>query len=225
MPSHTDREYEASFERLRNRLLRMAGRVEEMIRQAVRALVEGNPDLARQTVLIDRQVNLDEVEIDEMCRHMLARWQPMASDLRLITVTFKIVTDLERIADLDVNICERAQELSQQGSIEPLQDIPQMAECTSQMLARAIDAFVRRDEDLARQVIAQDDLVDKLYHDVFHTQAVNLVKGTQPVERSLRVLNVAKYLERMADHCTNVAEQVIFLVAGTDVRHQGRRGP
>lgn len=222
-PTHTDREFESELVHLRQRLLRMSGRVEQMINQSAKALVMGDVELARATVLLDRAVNSDEMEIDELGMRLLARWQPMASDLRFIIFAFKIVTDLERIGDLAVNICERAIQLGNEAGVEPFNDIPEMAKGVAWMLSESIDAFVHRDEGRARAVIERDDEIDDAYHRIFRAQVERMTVDHDHFDRCLAVQNVGKYLERMADHATNIAEQVIFLVRGQDVRHAGKR--
>ncbi len=219
---HTDREYEASLHELRQGILEMAGRVEEMIARAVRSLVERDVALATQTIGDDRAVNRAEVEIDEICLRLLARWQPMASDLRFITTSLRMVTDLERIGDLAVNICERALDLAKDPPLKPWEDVPHMAEVVQSMVHDAIDAFVQRDAELAQAVIERDTEVDELYTLVFRDVLALMVKDTAAVQRGIHVQSVAKWLERMADHSTNLAEEVIFMVKGKDVRHLGR---
>lgn len=219
----TDREYAEALRDLRQRLLLMGGRVEEMIGRSMQALVERDIDLARSTILLDRRVNVDEMEIDERCLRLLSRWQPQATDLRFITFAFKVVTDLERIGDLAVNICERAIELSADGNPDPYPELPEMARKAATMLSNAIDAFVNYDEPSARAVIQADDAVDEIYRRVFCDRLAEARHADIEVERAVRVQNVAKYLERIGDHCTNIAEHVVFLVEGTDVRHRGKR--
>ena len=212
-----------ALKQLRQRLLLMSARVEEMIDRSVQALVERDPELARATILLDRRVNLDEIEIDESCLRMLSRWRPLGQDLRFITFALKVVTDLERIGDLAVNICERAQDLSGDGNADPYPQVPEMARQAADMLSGAIDAFVNGDEPAARAIISADDVLDDLYHSIFSYRLAEVSARTLAVERAVCVQNVAKYLERIGDHCTNIAEHVIFLVDGTDVRHGGRR--
>lgn len=213
----------AQLKLLRQRLLLMSGRVEEMIAQSVQALTERDLELARTTILLDRRVNQDEIEIDQLCFGMLSRAEVIGDDLRFLTFALKVVTDLERIGDLAVNICERALELSSDGNAAPFVSIPEMGQAAAQMLAAAIDAFVTADEPGARRVIDSDDHLDDLYHAVFRDRMGRLKRGDLDVERAVRVQNVAKYLERIGDHCTNIAEHVVLLVDGTDVRHIGRR--
>jgi len=221
-PRHTDSEYETELATLRERLLLMAGRVETMISAAIRALVERDPALARETIASDAKVNRDEIELDAMCRSVLARRQPVASDLRFITQAFKMVTDLERIGDLAVNIAERAIDLAAEPELKPYQDIPRMATLVQTMIRDAIDAFVSANAERAKAVIARDDEVDALYTRVFRDVLAIMLRDPGTVERGIHVQSVAKWLERIADHTTNLAEQVIFLVRAEDVRHAGK---
>lgn len=221
---HTDREYESELGRLRERLLRMAGRVEEMIADSVRALVERDVELARRTIAADALVDRAEVELDELCLVILARRQPVASDLRFITLSLKMVTDLERIGDLAVNICERAIDLAEDEPLKPWVDVPRMAGIVQGMVRDAMDAFVASDVARAESVIERDRALDQLYIRVFRELLAGMLQDPGKVERGIHAQSVAKWLERMADHATNVAEQVIFMVKGKDVRHASRAG-
>jgi len=221
---HTDRKYAAELQDLRERILLMAGRVEQMINQAVESVVTRDIDLARRTIQQDSKVNRDEIETDELCLLILAKWQPMATDLRFITQALKMVTDMERIGDLAVNICERAIDLGIDPPLKPFIDVPRMAEIAESMFRDAVDAFVEGDADKAQDVIDRDDEVDELYRKVFDELVKIMREDESKVERGIQVQAVAKLLERMADHCTNLAEQVIFLVRGEDVRHVGKLG-
>ncbi|MEC7752221.1 MAG: phosphate signaling complex protein PhoU [Myxococcota bacterium] len=219
---HTSSEYQAELDELRERLLLMAGRVEEMIRLSVRSVVESDSQLAEETILKDRLVNRDELEIDEMCLVLLARRQPMGTDLRFITRSMKMVTDLERIGDLAVNICERAKDLSTLEQLRPYVRIPKMATKVQDMVHETFDAFIYADADRARHAIDMDDEVDELYHQVIRT-VLEVASGNDEVyPQTVHVQGVAKLLERIGDHATNVAEQVIFMVDGTDIRHEGK---
>lgn len=218
---HTDRDYENQLRILREHLLRMAGRVEEMIADAIRALVDRDLDRARRTIAEDEKVDRAEIEADELCLVILAQRQPMASDLRFITLALKMVTDLERIGDLAVNICERAIDLAGEAPLKPWHDVPAMAAIVQSMVRDAIDAFVAKDVDKARAVIERDNEVDDLYGQVFRDVLGIMRSDAATVERGIHVQSVAKWLERMADHATNLAEQVVFLVRGTDIRHRG----
>jgi len=219
---HTDREYEAQLERLRANLLEMATHVESMIADSVRALVNRDAALARATIQADHEANRHEVETDELCLQILARWQPMASDLRFITLALKMVTDLERIGDLAVNISERAIDLSSVPDLEPWEQIPGMAAIVGAMVRDAIDAFLVGDAAKAQRVIDWDDEVDKLYRELFFEVVRIMAKNPAEVGNGVMVQSVAKWLERMADHTTNLAEQVIFMVRGKDIRHIGK---
>lgn len=219
---HTDRTYEAELQQLREQILLMAGTVEEMIARSVRALVEGDAELARRTVEIDHKVNVYERETDELCLLILAKRQPLGSDLRFITLALKMVTDLERIGDLAVNICERAIDLSQGPRLDSFADISRMAELAQGMVTQAIDAFVRGDAERAQQVLDRDDDLDELYHQVFRRLLAQMIHDPALTERGIHVQSVAKVLERIGDHGTNLAEHVVFMVNGTDIRHKGK---
>ena len=157
-----------------------------------------------------------------LCLQVLARWQPMASDLRFITTALKMVTDLERIGDLAVNISERALELNAQAPLKPYEDIPKMAQLVRTMVSSAIDAFVQQNEELARSVHAQDDEVDELYDQVFSDVLELMIRDPSNVHRGIHVQSVAKWLERVGDHATNLAEEVVYMVRGKDIRHVGK---
>jgi len=222
-PSHTVQEYEEQLEELRERLLGMASRVENMISRSIEALTEGNVELAEQTIEEDKKVNSDEMETDRLCLVILAKRQPMASDLRFISIGLKMVTDLERIGDLAVNICLEA--IDQQQDYDdspPLDDVPAMGDIVQGMVKAAIDSFVDEDADAARQVIQQDDTVDEMYNEINRELIEYMRETDNGIEAATGVQSVAKHLERMADHTTNLAEQVIFMVEGEDVRHQDK---
>lgn len=216
---HTDREYESELKRLRERLLKMAGRVEEMIADSVKALVERDIELARRTIDADHLVNRAEVETDELCLQILARRQPVASDLRFVTLSLKMVTDLERIGDLAVNICERAIDLAQDAPLKPWVDVPHMASIAQGMVRDAIDAFIAGDADRAQSVVERDRALDELYIRVFRELLAAMISDPTKVERGIHAQSIAKWLERMGDHATNLAEQVVFMVKGKDIRH------
>ena len=216
--THTDREYEAKLDELRQRLVAMAERVDGMVEAAVRAVVTRDTPLAEATIAIDREVDRCELECDELCLLVLARWQPMASDLRSITIALKMVTDLERIGDLAVNICERALQLNAQPAFE-YETIPKMVVIVREMLGDAVRAFVELDSELARTVLPRDDEVDEYYHTVFRALMQLMRDDPTLLDRGIHVQSVAKFLERIGDHATNLAEQAIFMAAGKDVRH------
>jgi phosphate transport system protein len=220
---HTDRMFEAELSELRQKLLTVGGLVENAISNSVRALVERDTTLAEQVIGEDRRINRLEVEIDELCLRLLALRQPAASDLRFITLALKVVTDLERIGDLAVNVAERAIVLNAEPQLKPFIDIPKMAEIAQSMLKEALDAFVAGDASAARRVMRRDSEVDELYHQIFRELLSFMIEDPQTTTRAMAILFVAKHLERIADHTTNVAEMVIFFVEGRDIRHPGSR--
>ncbi|VDB00448.1 Phosphate transport system regulatory protein PhoU [Olavius algarvensis spirochete endosymbiont] len=222
--SHTDRMYETELRRLRELILLMAGKVEKMIAQSVKALVDHDIGLANDTIEADHQVNHDEIKSDELCLIILAKRQPMALDLRFITLALKMVTDLERIGDLAVNIAERVTDLGSELLLPKLYvDIPRMAAIVQSMIRDAIDAFVAGDVEKAHDVVDRDDEVDELYTRIFR-ELLGIMRDESKVKHGMHIQSVAKVLERMADHCTNLAEQVIFMVKGKDIRHIGKLG-
>ncbi|MCB9556300.1 MAG: phosphate signaling complex protein PhoU [Deltaproteobacteria bacterium] len=222
--SHTDRSYESQLKALREGLLLTAGRVEQMISDAVRGVVERDAQLARLVIDRDAQINRAEIEIDDLCLQILARRQPMASDLRFITLSLKMVTDLERIGDLAVNIAERAIDLADEPPLTALEDISLMGEKVRLLVRQAVDAFVEGDVEQAEAVVDGDDDIDSLYIQVFRDMLRRMTADPDAIERGIHLQSIAKWLERMGDHAENLAEQVIFMIKGKDVRHLGRRG-
>lgn len=216
---HTDREYEHELLQLREQLLVMGSHVENIIGDSIHALTERDTKLADRTIQADKVVNRMEVELDGLCLQILARRQPVASDLRFITMVLKVVTDLERIADLGVNVCERVIELNTEPQLKPYVDIPHMGHEVQAMLREVLDAFVAKDADRARKIIERDHVIDALYGQVFRELLTFMMESAHNVYRATRLQSIAKYLERMADHTTNLAEMVIFMVDGNDVRH------
>ncbi len=208
---------------LRRRLLRMAGRVEEMIGAAVRAVLSRDAELAARTILSDRAVNRDELEADELCLELLAAGPGSPAELRFVTRAAKMVTDLERIADLAVNICERAEPLAKIGRPRDDVSIERMAAIVQAMVRDVMDAFVAADVPAARAVIARDDEVDDLYHALSRRLIAHMAADARLVEGAIHLQAVAKFLERIGDHATNLGEQVIFMARGDDVRHSGKR--
>ncbi len=216
---HTNREYEHELHELRERMLHMGAQVESMIAGSVRALIERDSDLARQIIRQDLSVNRLEVETDELCLSIFARRQPVASDLRFLATALKLVTDLERIGDLAVNICERVVDLNQEPPLKPYISIPAMAEAAEGMVRDALDAFVREDVARARAVIDRDAVVDEYYAQLFREVLVYMMEDPHTIYRGIRLQAIAKYIERIADHATNLAEMVVFMVQGKDIRH------
>jgi phosphate transport system protein len=222
---HTDREYEHELRQLREQLLVMGSHVETLIGDSIKALMERDTALADRTIAADTVVDRMEVDLDALCLQILARRQPVASDLRFITLVLKVVTDLERIADLGVNICERVLELNAEAQLKPYVDLPRMGNEVQSMLREVLDAFVAKDAKRAREIIERDSVVDALYAQVFRELLTFMMENAHNVYRATRLQSIAKYLERMADHTTNLAEMVIFMVDGKDVRHSGSREP
>ena len=216
---HTDRRYEEELKALHQRILEMGGFVEKQIVNAIAALVRRDSDLARETIARDHTANRMDVEIDELCIRLLALHQPAARDLRLNTTGLKITTDLERIGDMAVNIGERVLELNEEPQLKPFIDIPQMADIAQRMLRQSLDAFVREDTELALKVCAEDDSIDSLNNQLFRELLSFMAENPSTVTRAARLLFVSKYLERIADHATNIAEMVVFMVKGTSIRH------
>jgi phosphate transport system protein len=213
------RHFHQELEGLKQTLLAMAALVEDQIRLAMRALVERDAALARDVIEGDRRVNTYDVEVDEKCVELLARHQPAAGDLRFITTAMKIVTDLERIGDQAVNIAQRAIELGQEPQLKPYVDLPRMAEKAQRMVREALDAFVARDPALARRVCAADDEVDALKEQLFRELLTFMLEDPRTIPRAIRLILISRFLERVADHATNIAEMVIYLVGGRLVRH------
>ena len=221
--THTDKAYEAELRSLRDRLLAMGGLVEKAIASSVQAIIERDADLAEQVKTKDREVNRMEVEIDGACRRLLALRQPAASDLRFITTALKIVVDLERMGDLAVNVAERALDLHKAAPLGPMHDLARIADLAEQQLKGALDAFVTGDVAKAEQVMSADDLVDALYFKIFNDMILAMMEDPKHIRRATSVMFAAKHLERFADHAVNVAEMVIFMVRGQDVRHPKSR--
>ena len=215
MPRHFHEELDA----LKQTLLAMGGLVEEQIRRVMRALIERDDDLAREVIERDQQVNAYDVEIDEKCVELLALHQPTAGDLRFITTAMKIVTDLERIGDQAVNIAQRAIELSREPQLKPYVDLPRMAERAERMVKESLDAFVARDTELARKVCAEDAAVDALKEQIFRELLTFMMEDARTIPRAIRLILISRFIERVADHATNVAEMVIYLVDAKMVRH------
>ncbi len=211
--------FQKELEELKANLLKMAAIVEEAIRNSVQSLVKRDSDLAQRTFEVEDRINKMELTIDEMCLKLLALRQPMAADLRFITSAMKITTDLERMGDQAVNISERAVSLNQEPQIKPYIDIPRMAEIAQSMVKDVLDAFVNRDPKLARSVCARDDLVDGLNDQVVRELLTYMVSDPKTITRSVHLMIVARCLERIADHATNIAEDVIFMVDALVIKH------
>ena len=213
------RHFDEELSDLKTKLLRMAGQVEDQIDQALTALVTRDSALAHQVIERDHLVNSLDLEIDEESIRLLALHQPAARDLRLVTTAMKIATELERISDLAENVCERAIELNEEPQLKPYIDIPMMGNMARMMVKQSIDAFVKDDAMLARKVLTDDDFVDNLMEQLFRELLSFMLEDTRTISRAIRLSFIAKYLERMADHATNIAELVVYLVEGKIIRH------
>ena len=214
-----ERHFEEEFDRIKSKILMMGSLVEDQIRNALTALVERDEALARQVIENDHKVNTFDVEIDEMALDALVRYQPVARDLRFVTTAMKISTELERMSDLAENICERAIELNEEPQLKPYIDIPHMAERARIMVKESLDAFVKMDSALARKVIDDDDFIDDLTEQLFRELLSFMIENPKTISRAIRLSFISKYIERIADHATNVAELVVYMVEGKIIRH------
>jgi phosphate transport system protein len=213
------RHFQQELELLKGKLLEMSALVESAVYRSVQGVVEKNEELAQQVLNNEARINQLEIEIDDMAISLLVLQQPVAADLRLITAAIKINTDLERMGDLAVNIAESALSLMKDPVIRPLIDIPHIAGLAQSMVRKALDAFVNRDTELARSVLASDDAVDNMRTANYHELISFMENNPQQISQALYLLSVVRNLERIADHATNIAEDVLFLVKGIDVRH------
>jgi phosphate transport system protein len=220
MQEHILKQFDRDLSTLKDRILLMAGLVEAHVAEAMTALSQQDRVTAERLARSDKPVNLLEMECDELCTRMIAQWQPTASDLRFVIAALKITTDLERMGDLAVHIAERAAMLARFPKLNPPIDLLPMSQMVQAMVKESLDAFVRRDANAADAVLVRDDAVDAAYRDVFATLIARMKKDPENVERAVGLLFIAKHLERLADHSTNIAESVIFLVRGKDVRHK-----
>jgi phosphate transport system protein len=213
------RHFHDELEALKQTLLAMGGLVEDQIRRVMRALVERDDALAQEVIERDQQVNAYDVEVDETCVSLLALHQPAAGDLRFITTAMKIVTDLERMGDQAVNIAQRVLELNREPQLKPYIELPRMAERAQLMVKESLDAFVARDTELARRVCAEDAEVDALKEQIFRELLTFMMEDARTIPRAIRLILISRFLERLADHATNIAEMVIYLVDAKMVRH------
>ena len=210
--------FDEELRALKDRVLKIGSLIEAAIRDSVKSLVERNSELARKVIEKDRQINALDVEIDEECIRLIALRQPKARDLRFITTAMKITTDLERMGDLAENIAERAIELNEEPQLKPYIDIPRMAEIAEGMVRDSLDAFVMCSK-LPYDVIKKDDEVDNLNAQVFNELLLYMIQDPNTVTRAIKINYVSKYLERIADHATNIAEMVIYMCEGKIIRH------
>jgi phosphate transport system protein len=215
------RHFQEELEQLKTRLLEMGGLAEEKVRLAVQGLVDRDRAVIDGVLTGDEPVNRLHVEIDGRCFTLLALYQPMAADLRTIVAAVKINTDLERVGDLSVNIAEAARRYASHPPVKKLIDIPLMAEIAQNMLRDALDAFVRRDLELAQHVLDEDDRLDALKTQIFRELLTFMLQDPTTIEPALDLILVSRHLERIGDHATNIAEDVIFIISARDVRHHG----
>jgi phosphate transport system protein len=218
------RHFQDELEQLKTRLLEMGGIAEEQVRTAVKGLTDRDHALIDRVLAGDDPLNSLHIEIDNRCFTLLALYQPMAADLRTIVAAVKINTDLERVGDLAVNIAEAARRYASHAPVKKLIDIPRMATIAQTMLRDALDAFVRRDIELAQHVLNEDDRLDSLKTQIFRELLTYMLQDPHTIEPALDLILISRHLERIGDHATNVAEDVIFIVSARDVRHHAREG-
>jgi len=211
--------FEDELQALKNRLLAMGALVEDRVHRAVRSLIDRRMEEADEVITSDQEVNELHIELDDRCLKLLATQTPLAGDLRLITSAMKINSDLERIGDQAVNIAENVVKILPYPPLKPLIDIPRMAEIAEKMTRDALDCFVRKDPTLARDVLKRDDEVDQLKDQVFRELLTYMMADPGTIQRALSLILISRNIERIADHATNIAEDVIFLVEAKDVRH------
>jgi phosphate transport system protein len=213
--------YSEQLAGVREMVLRMGGLAEQMTRRVIQALVQRDAGLIAEVRAMELQVNQLHIEIDEACLELIALRQPAAADLRFIAAAMKIIVDMERIGDQAINITERAESLLSVPPLKPLIDIPRMADIAQEMLKDALDAYVNGDEELAYRTIQRDDEVDLLKDQVFRELLTFMMGDPTTIPRAMDLILVSRHIERIADHATNICEDVIFMVKGKDVRHQG----
>ena len=213
------RHFEQELEQLKGKLLEMSALVEASVQRSVAAVTQKDRSAAEQVFRNEARINQLEMEIDEFAITLLATQQPLAADLRLIVAALKINTDLERMGDLSVNIAQRAVSLLSEPMIKPMVDIRHMSSLVESMVRKSLDAFVANDADMARSVLASDDAVDSLRTASYHELVSFMEKDPHNIPQALDLIGITRSLERIADHSTNIAEDVLFLVKGIDVRH------
>jgi phosphate transport system protein len=213
------RHFEEELDQLRNHLLEMSGLVEDSVYRSVQSLMERDEEAAQQVLQNEAKINRMEIQIDELATSLLARVQPMATDLRFITAAIKINNDLERMGDIAVNIVRRTLALLRDPMPKELVDIPHMATLVQSMIRQSLDAFVRKDAELARSILTSDDAIDQLRDTAYEELIALMEQDPTTVRQSINLMFIARALERLADHATNIAEDVLFLVEGVEVRH------
>lgn len=224
MHRHTSQQFESELRQLKDTLLAMGGRCETSIRMAMRAIEERNIELAEEVQASDRLINATELEVDDRAEHIMALRQPMGRDLRFVLTALKVVTDLERIGDEAVNLAERAEDLAHAAAVpKEVEQLPEMGSMATAMLHDALDAFLEEDAEGARKVLVMDDEVDAAYGRILQDCLAFMTNNSSGIHAAMAVASCAKYLERIADHATNIAEMVVYLARGEDVRHRGKR--
>jgi phosphate transport system protein len=213
------RPFVQELEEVQNKLLEMGGLVETSIHNSILSLVDRDEAIMTSIYEDERRINQLDIEIDEMATRLLARNQPVARDLRFLTATIKINSDLERMGDLAINLAQRSLSLQRSAEVKPLIDIPRMSKTVESMVRKSLDAFVRRDEELARNVLFSDDEVDDLKNSVYQEMLDLIEQDRASAKPAFDLIFIAHNLERIADHATNIAEDVLFLIKGVDVRH------
>ncbi len=213
------RHFVEELDYLRSRLLEMSALVEDSVFRSILCLTDKDPQQAQRVLQNESEINRMEIEIDDLATRLLALQQPMATDLRLLTSAIKINNDLERMGDLAVNIVERSLSLINEPLMKPLIDIPAMASRVQSMIRKSLDSFVKRDPELARTVLISDDAVDELRDAIYEEVISYMERDPKTVRQGINLIFVARNLERLADHATNIAEDVLFLIQGVDVRH------
>jgi phosphate transport system protein len=220
MNRHTSTGFDLELKMLRDRLLAMGGRAEKRIFEALRAFETRDDDAAERVILGDDEIDRDEIEIDELAQTIIATRQPVASDLRFITMSMKLVTDLERIGDLASNIAKRAKELNRLPSLAPAVEFGPLGERVQASLRHALDSFVRRDAEKAASVIDGDVEIDRENASLFTALIGRVADEPATANRIIPLTSVARSLERIGDHAKNIAEEVVYMVRGRDVRHR-----
>ena len=217
------RHVEVELKNLKEQVQRMGGHVESAIEAATQALIQRKPDLLKQVFQLEEKINQAHMNVDESCVQLLATQSPLAADLRLVISVLKISTDLERMGDQAMNISYNTQDYLKGDPIKDLEDLPLMAKEVRSMVRDSLDAFVREDRALAKEVLKRDDTVDELKDKIFEEMIAYMKKNPENVEQALDLILIARNMERLGDHATNIAEDVIFAVSGDDIRHGGSK--
>ena len=213
------RHFDRDIEEIKQLMLRMGGMVEQQMVESVRALMERDTELAQHVIDRDRDIDQMELTIDQKTIELMATMQPAASDLRFVATIMKITPELERIADLAQDVCERAIELNREPQLKAISQLPLLAENAQRMVREALDSFVRGDAELARSVIRRDDVVDQLTEESFRSLLTYMLENPRNIASAIRLTFIGKYFERMADNATNICEMVVYLVEGKMIKH------